>query len=191
MSIIPYNENGPAPLLCPQSSFTTGALVIIPTCTSLASPSNGTIDITVQVSGLGDYEFAIDTIDGPYQDNAEFQNLEPGFHTFYVKDKNGCGIAEKSLKQDLTLNGFPKFFTPNGDGINDFWQYVPPLETGEINIESIWVYDRYGNLIAQLDSKSRGWSGNFKGKSLPASDYWFKAVTFNRRKIHGHFTLKR
>ncbi|MEP3211405.1 MAG: T9SS type B sorting domain-containing protein [Maribacter sp.] len=152
---------------------------------------NGTIDVTVQISGMGDYEFAVDNVDGPYQDSASFQNLEPGFHTFYVRDKNGCGIAEKTLEQDLTLDGFPKFFTPNGDGINDFWQFIQPTDTGRVEISSISIFNRYGVFLKQIDPTSRGWDGNFNGKPLPASDYWFKAISLENRKIQGHFTLKR
>ncbi len=152
---------------------------------------NGTIDVTVQISGIGDYEFAVDDVDGPYQDSASFQNLEPGFHTFYVRDKNGCGIAEKTLQQDLTLDGFPKFFTPNGDGINDFWQFIQPTDSGTVEISSISIFNRYGVLLQQIDPTSRGWDGNFNGKPLPASDYWFKAISLENRKIQGHFALKR
>jgi gliding motility-associated-like protein len=86
---------------------------------------------------------------------------------------------------------FPKFFTPNGDGINDYWQYAPTESKIEVNIETLWVFDRFGNLMTQIDPKSKGWNGNFNGQPSPSSDYWFKAVTFNKSKIYGHFTLKR
>lgn len=151
---------------------------------------NGTIDVSVPVSGLGDYEFAVDNIDGPYQDSSNFQNLAPGFHTFYVRDKNGCGIAEKTLEQDLTLEGFPKFFTPNGDGVNDFWQFIQPPDTGAVQISSITIFNRYGMFLKQIEPTSLGWDGNLNGEPLPASDYWFQAIS-NNRKILGHFTLKR
>lgn len=149
------------------------------------------LEIEILVSGSGNYEFALDNIDGPYQIESRFRNVSVGEHTAYVRDKKGCGIAQRIVEQNITSKDFPSFFTPNGDGINDFWQFVPPPDTGEINVESIWVYDRYGNLMTQLNPKSKGWNGNFNGKPLPASDYWFKAITYNRRKIQGHFTLKR
>lgn len=152
---------------------------------------NGTISVSVPVSGIGDYEFAVDNVEGPYQDSANFENLEPGSHTFYVRDKNGCGIAEKTLEQDLTLEGFPKFFTPNGDGVNDFWQFISPVDNGSMEINSIFIFDRYGTFLAQIDPKNIGWDGNFNGRPLPASDYWFKATLFSQQEIRGHFTLKR
>lgn len=157
----------------------------------LVSRESSGLVIEIRSSGMGNYEFALDDIDGPYQDSPIFRNIPEGEHIVYVNDKNGCGIAQRIVEPKLTAKDFPQFFTPNGDGIHDYWQFTPPPETNEINIEVVWIYDRYGNLLAQIDPNMKGWNGNFQGKPMPASDYWFKAVTFNRRKIVGHFTLKR
>lgn len=147
--------------------------------------------IGIEVSGSGNYEFALDNRNGPYQDSSIFNAIANGEHIAYVRDKNGCGIAQRIVERNITSKDFSQFFTPNGDGINDFWQFIPPKDTGEINIESIWIFDRYGNFLVQVDPTSKGWNGDFNRVPLPASDYWFKAVTFNQRKIYGHFTLKR
>ncbi len=152
---------------------------------------NGTIAITVQASGIGDYEYALDNRDGPYQDGNVFTNVPLGSYTIYVRDKNGCGIAETNFDQDLTVDGFPTFFTPNGDGVNDLWQFVPPLATGEVNVRSIFIFDRYGRFIAQLDPLARGWDGSSNGSPLPSADYWFKAIGLKNEEIKGHFALKR
>lgn len=82
---------------------------------------------------------------------------------------------------------YPKFFSPNGDGINDFWN----LENlGKMNIVSIQIHDRYGSLISQFSIDGRGWDGTFNGTPLPASDYWFVLLT-KEKPIKGHFSLKR
>lgn len=86
---------------------------------------------------------------------------------------------------------FQKFFTPNGDGVNDFWRFIPPIETGESNISVIFIYDRFGSLLAQLSPDTKGWNGIFNGRPLPESDYWFKAVTISNKEVKGHFSLKR
>ena len=149
------------------------------------------LEITVQVSGIGDYEFAIDDIDGPYQDSNVFRQVTPGTHTIYVRDKNGCGIVEETFEQDLTVEGFPKFFTPNGDNINDFWQFIQPIEGETIVLVSIEIYDRYGKLLRQIDQNSQGWDGTLNGRPLPAGGYWFKAVEDDGGIVQGNFTLKR
>ena len=165
----------------------------IATITSLdVKGQNGFMEITTQVSGSGDYEYALDAIEGPYQDSNVFANLPFGTYTIYVRDKNGCGIAEDKVVQDLTLEGFPEFFTPNGDGINDYWQFIPPRDSIEISIGTIQIFDRYGNLIKQFEPVSRGWDGSFNGQPMPSSDYWFTTISLTTMKeVKGHFALKR
>ena len=148
-------------------------------------------EITIHASGIGDYEFALDNIEGPYQDSPIFKNVSVRPKIAYVRDKNGCGVAEKAVDRDLNLDDFPNFFTPNGDGINDFWQFVPPRRNFQINIETISIYNRYGNLIQRFKANSLGWDGNFNGVPLPSSDYWFKANLVDGRIFKGHFALKR
>ena len=150
----------------------------------------GVITITVDVSGGGDYEFALNDIAGPYQDSNRFGNLPVDTYRVYVRDKNGCGTADTLVQPDLTLEGFPKFFTPNGDGVNDLWQFILP-ESGINPIRSIYIFDRFGNLLAQLDPSSPGWDGTLNGRPLPASDYWFRAINNSNSEVRGHFSLKR
>lgn len=149
---------------------------------------------TINAVGTGDYEYAMDNENGPYQDDPTFHNIAEGSHLVYVRDKNGCGIVSQLIERELKLDDFPNFFTPNGDGINDFWQFIPPLvnaKVQEIVMGKISVYDRYGSLLVQIDPKSQGWDGSFNGEPLPASDYWFRAVSFDQQEIKGHFSLKR
>lgn len=148
----------------------------------------GVISIEVEVSGIGDYEFALSEA-GPYQESNRFTNLPIGNYTVYVRDKKGCGITEVPVEPDLTLEGFPKFFTPNGDDNNDFWKFILP-PTGENPIRELYIFDRYGKLLAQVDPL-QGWDGTFNGKPMPSSDYWYRAVDKDGRVIQGHFALKR
>jgi gliding motility-associated-like protein len=114
-----------------------------------------------------------------------------GPHNVFVRDRNGCGIVQKSVAQDLTLEGFPRFFTPNGDGMNDLWQFIPPPSSGIMILGKIEIFDRFGTLLARIDPASLGWDGNYKGKPLPASDYWFLARDESNQQLMGHFALKR
>lgn len=157
---------------------------------NLSEQATGT-RITIEVEGPGDYEYALGSIDGPYQESNVFDVPAEFEYRIYARDKFGCGITEEIVKQDLTLNGFPKFFTPNGDGINDYWQFVPPPSLSQNPLEVIFIFDRFGNLLAQIDPVSRGWDGNINGAPLPSSDYWFRARSINNGEVHGHFALKR
>ena len=185
------SQNG-AIIECLSSQFFSVVSSGIATITNIgAQPLNGVLRLTIEAQGDGDYEYALDNINGPYQDSNVFNDVLPGKHTVYVRDKNGCGIAEQVIEQDLTLEGFPKFFTPNGDGVNDFWQYIPPPTFGDVNVASIIIFDRYGKFLLQIDPLSQGWDGTFNGSPLPSADYWFKATDDSNNQVTGHFALKR
>lgn len=145
--------------------------------------------IEAEVSGSGDYEYALN-IDGPYQDSPIFSGLEEGFYTLYVRDKNGCGIAERNFRLAFPPTGFPPYFSPNGDGINDFWQYVPPLED-PLQLTSITIFDRFGKLLARFSASSQGWNGRYNNNPLPASGYWYKAQAIDGSVYSGYFSLVR
>ncbi len=148
---------------------------------------NNTIEI---VSGVaGNFEFQLDA--GPFQSSNIFENVAPGTHTVTINDLNGCG----SVTDTITVVGFPKFFTPNGDGSNDFW-HIMGVSTLEEPV--VHVFDRYGKLIHQLDENSTGWDGTFNGKELPSTDYWFQLTYLDTqgqrveaKYISNHFALRR
>ncbi|MEP5634939.1 MAG: T9SS type B sorting domain-containing protein, partial [Maribacter dokdonensis] len=147
--------------------------------------------ILISVTGTGQYEYALNNLNGPYQDSPLFTEISQGKYIAFVRDKNSCGITERSVDRDITSRDFPAFFTPNGDGINDYWQYVPPPENYESVIDIIYIFNQFGSLIKQINPKDKGWDGTFNNKSMPQADYWFKASFLNRQEIVGHFTLKR
>ena len=51
--------------------------------------------VTIEYTGVSDYEFSIDGI--YYQDNPEFLNVAAGTYTAYARDKNGCGVSNPFL----------------------------------------------------------------------------------------------
>ncbi|MEO6346910.1 MAG: T9SS type B sorting domain-containing protein, partial [Aquaticitalea sp.] len=142
--------------------------------------------ISILVSGEGDYKYALDDIQGPYQDSNNFDDVMAGLHTVYVKDKNDCGITD----QLVSVIGFPKFFTPNDDGFHDYWQ-VYGITTQFQPMTTIYIYDRNGKLLKELDPLSKGWDGTLNGQNLPASDYWFHVTLEDGRVFKSHFALKR
>ncbi|EAR00181.1 T9SS type B sorting domain-containing protein [Maribacter sp. HTCC2170] len=103
-------------------------------------------------------------------------------------------IIDPAICQEGTVDTnavFPKFFTPNGDNVNDLWKYEPYPENHGIQVDFIEIYDRYGTFIKYLDREKPEWDGSLNGKLLPSSDYWFKAKLENGSQHKGHFTLKR
>jgi len=147
------------------------------------------VSINVEVSGIGDYEYAIGSVEGPYQDSPVFNNLGISDIEVFVRDRNGCGIDSARLNADIDL-GFPKYFTPNGDGINDYWQVRGRVVDGE-TITHIEVYDRYGKRITSFSPRGIGWDGTFNGRRLLDAGFWYKAYTLTNRVFVGHFALRR
>ncbi|MFH4966880.1 T9SS type B sorting domain-containing protein [Gaetbulibacter sp. M240] len=140
--------------------------------------------IRIIAAGDGDFEYSLDGIN--YQDNNSFDNLQGGVYTVRVRDKFGCG--EDSTQ--VIIVDYPKYFTPNGDGINDTW-FIAGLSDQFQARSDIFIYDRYGKLLKQLSPSSIGWDGTFNGSMLPSDDYWFSVSLEDGRTFKGHFTLKR
>ena len=145
----------------------------------------------IEIGESQDYIYALN--DGSYQDSPVFTNVSPGDHIITVRNKNGC---QPEVKSDLIqILGYPKYFTPNGDGIHDTWTLI--------NIEDqptalIYIFDRSGKLLKQLIPGGEGWDGTFNGKLMSSNEYWFR-VEFNepgspgmsRRVFTGSFSLIR
>ncbi|NDP28219.1 MAG: T9SS type B sorting domain-containing protein [Flavobacterium sp.] len=144
--------------------------------------------VTVNVSGLGDYEYSLDEPSGYFQDSNFFNNVPAGIHDVYVNDKNGCRPVTKAT---IAVVGLPKFFTPNNDGYNDYWS--PKGINASFNSKStIYIFDRYGKLLKQwVPLSSEGWDGTFNGTPLPSDDYWYTIKLEDGREAKGHFSLKR
>ncbi len=151
----------------------------------------GQRQIVIYASGNGNYEYALDDENGPYQNSPLFENVSEGVRMVYVRDQNGCGIAQRTVDRDIEPEDFPNFFTPNGDGYNDYWQYMTPSENFGATVKIIQIFNRYGNLMVELNPDSLGWDGTFNGEQMPSTDYWFRATFTNQQKVTGHFTLKR
>ena len=149
---------------------------------------NNSVTINTSNLGNGTYEFALREVGSSfinYQSEPVFNNVKPGFYTIYIQNSI-CGITTI----DISVIGHSKYFTPNNDGFNDYWQ-IKGLNTNNQPNSIIFIYDRFGKLIKQLAANSIGWDGTFNGKILPTDDYWFKVILEDGRVYSGHFTLKR
>ena len=122
--------------------------------------------VEIVVDGNGDYEYALNG--GEFQDDPIFPDVPPGINTVIINDKNGCGATEP---QQFIVVGYPKFFTPNGDGVHDLWNV---LGIDQLVGPDVFIFDRFGKLLKQLDETDTGWDGTFNGRQLPSSDYWFR-----------------
>ncbi|WP_298550730.1 T9SS type B sorting domain-containing protein [uncultured Algibacter sp.] len=153
---------------------------------------NNTVTI-IDPSSLGNstYLFSLISDTGlitfPYQENPVFNNVPAGFYTLFVQDDKAiCDPVELIIP----VIGHPKFFTPNGDGHNDFWQ-IKGINSNNQSNSIVSIYDRYGKLLKQIRPSEKGWDGTFNGSIMSTDDYWFRVYLEDGREFSGHFTLKR
>ncbi|MES2543569.1 MAG: T9SS type B sorting domain-containing protein [Bacteroidota bacterium] len=141
--------------------------------------------VIVNVQG-GNVEFVYQLDNGIPQSSNVFSPVALGLHTVTVTDVNQC----TSLTTEVMVLGYPHYFTPNGDGINDTWNIIGFEDRPETKI---FIYDRYGKLMTQISSTDKGWDGTYNGNLMPSSDYWF-TVDYIENGINkvfkSHFALK-
>jgi gliding motility-associated-like protein len=95
-----------------------------------------------------------------------------------VNDNNSC--ADTSC-QDVTsyltkVAGVPSAFSPNGDGSNDVL-YVRGYRIAAMDLR---IYDRWGDMIFESTSQSKGWDGTYKGQlQAPQVFAYTLSVTFS------------
>ncbi|WP_181369487.1 T9SS type B sorting domain-containing protein [Flavobacterium album] len=128
------------------------------------------------------YEYSVDGI--TYQQSNIFTGLQSGMYTVYVRDTARCGIDSRKV----TLLMYPKYFSPNADGKNDYWHIKNSFFSEKM---TVFIYDRYGKVLASFNQHTQGWDGTYNGRPMPATDYWFVIERENGTEFKGHFSLLR
>lgn len=154
---------------------------------TLSGAFEETIDITVNIDvGFGNYLYQLE--DGPLQTSNVFSGVAAGEYTIYIYDTLAqCGRTELNVN----VLGYPNFFTPNGDGSNDFWNITTLKDQPEA---VIYIFDRFGKLLKQISPAGRGWDGTYNGQPMPSTDYWFLVayqLNGEPREFKAHFSMKR
>ena len=145
--------------------------------------------IIVDVTNPKEYLYAIQYENGTatsFQNSPIFENVPGGFHELIIENIDGCG----QIKENIAVLDAPKFFTPNGDGVNDYWNFKG-INSSFYKNAIIYIFDRYGKLLKQIAPSSKGWDGIFNGNPLSGDDYWFTIKLEDGREAKGHFGLKR
>ncbi|WBX77941.1 T9SS type B sorting domain-containing protein [Tenacibaculum ovolyticum] len=139
--------------------------------------------------GLPPYSFTVDGVD--YEDENEIVILQTKDYTITVTDARGCEVTLTVRGVYVTITVL-NLFTPDGDGVNDFWY---PLEVENYHNLKVYIFDRYAREITKFRGMQQGWDGTYDGKPLPAGDYWYtlyyNELSGEEKKLMGHFTLYR
>ncbi|MCW5515011.1 T9SS type B sorting domain-containing protein [Muriicola sp. Z0-33] len=137
--------------------------------------------LTITAINSGDFEYAING--GAYQRSNVFNNINGGRYTIRARSANACDAVAVNYIHLV----IPKFFTPNGDAINDTFN---PEGVDVFSTYETHIFDRYGNLIKSAVNKPLSWDGTMNNNALPSSDYWY-LIKVDSARFQGHFSLKR
>lgn len=166
------------------SATSTYTVTALPQADVLSVNVNHTTATIIMADAeLSNYEYSLNGFN--YQNSNIFTNLPAGQHRVYAKSKIGCGLDW----EDFVVYIIPRYFTPNGDMVNDIFTIDGMYALPEAQIT---IFDRYGKIITALNSGNPFWDGTFDGRRLPASDYWYIIkIDSNTPEIKGHFSLVR
>ena len=105
-------------------------------------------------------------------------NLSAGIYALTIQDAQNClfidsvVIENPSVLAPACINNtvyIPNVFSPNGDGINDFFEIFVNQQTTVQQILKVEIIDRWGNLVYASEGVLPKWDGRFKGElSNPA-----------------------
>ncbi|MEC7268563.1 MAG: gliding motility-associated C-terminal domain-containing protein, partial [Bacteroidota bacterium] len=126
-------------------------------------------------------------------------DVEPLENTTYILSSLGGNGCENFDSVTVFVEGknalyLPTAFSPNGDGVNDFFHIIATLNLTQILDFSIW--NRSGGLMfSTSDINDIGWDGRFKGKEQPLGVYvWsIQALSYDGEIVSykGNVTLTR
>jgi len=115
-----------------------------------------------------------------------------------VTGYNAFGCSGLSRKLNITVEQpaienlrIVDLFTPNGDGVNDYWP-VNFLQDPAIGPYTLQIVTRGGMEVLNTQNYQNDWYGTYKGKNLPDGTYWYIIRLENdETTIKGAVTIKR
>lgn len=118
---------------------------------------------------FGDGSTSTDSIPPPHLYQSAI-NQTKYIVAYTVTNDLGCSSrVEKTVTQLSTCRiDIPSAFTPNGDGLNDFFGPLNALTAADFMFR---VYNRWGGLVYESNDWTKPWDGTIKGVPQPAANY--------------------
>lgn len=111
---------------------------------------------------------------------------KPG--TYYVKVYiNGCAATDTLIVLNDCYMSLPNVFSPNGDGVNDYF-FPRELLTRGLTSFKMDIYNRWGQLVYSTTGiEGRGWDGKFNDIPQPQGVFVYMIdATFKDGQIEHH-----
>jgi gliding motility-associated-like protein len=84
--------------------------------------------------------------------------------------ETSCMATDELTVKILRPVKVPNAFSPNGDGINDYWQITNLADYDKATVQ---VYNRYGQMVFRSVGYGTPWDGKANGNSLPVGTYYY------------------
>jgi large repetitive protein len=91
-------------------------------------------------------------------------------YTVYCDNPSGCPGSDTVTVFVIPQITVPGGFTPNGDGVNDFWNIGYVDNFPGVVVE---VYNRWGELLFRSVGYKTPWDGTYNGKPVPVGTYYY------------------
>lgn len=87
-----------------------------------------------------------------------------------------------------TFDNIRSLFTPNNDGMNDYW-YISDIE--QYGTISVQIYNRFGKLLYKSSAYNNDWDGTYNGTPLPEAAYYYIIKSSEKGLIKGVVNIVR
>ena len=89
--------------------------------------------------------------------------------TLKINNDNGCrdSITKQAIVIDNPTLYVPGCFTPNDDGINDYF-FVKGINISDLHL---YIFNRWGEQVYSLNGMDDQWDGKYKGNIVPEGLY--------------------
>jgi gliding motility-associated-like protein len=120
-------------------------------------------------------------------------NLAEGTYRFQLtvtdakNQKSSDIITVRVYPLPLTSVELPRIFSPNGDGINDYWEWS---NTELFRGSRLVIFNRHGQKIYEVTSYDNTWDGSVDGKPLQEDAYYY-VITSNQGELTGAVRIVR
>lgn len=114
---------------------------------------------------------------------AVFARITNQHNCYVIREIDLIQIEDPDSPPTGTDSALPNFFSPNGDGVNDVWEYTLLDNPKDLMLA---IYDRYGIRVYEHKQNKNFWDGkNESGTICPSGTYWvyYAFTDSNGKKI--------
>ena len=148
--------------------------------------------VQLQASGADTYSWTPpESLDNPAIANPKATPAITTTYTVVGTLAAGCPAQQTITVQisgDLSLLKVPNVFSPNGDGINDFWV----IQGIEVFPDcTLTIFDENGRKLLEQKGYNNNWNGTYNGHEVPPATYYYVLGCPDKKPIMGNVLIAR